>query len=40
MRADVVSVGLSAHADQDELVGWAKTASPPPLENFESTPIV
>lgn len=30
VRADVVSVELSAHADQDELVGWAKTASPPP----------
>jgi metallo-beta-lactamase family protein len=26
----VVSVELSAHADQDELVAWAKTAKPAP----------
>jgi metallo-beta-lactamase family protein len=30
VRAKVVSVELSAHADQDELVDWARTASPPP----------
>lgn len=30
VRANVVSVELSAHADQEELVDWARTASPPP----------
>jgi metallo-beta-lactamase family protein len=30
VRATVVSVELSAHADQEELVGWARTASPAP----------
>lgn len=30
VRAAVVSIELSAHADQDELVSWAQTASPPP----------
>ena len=30
VRADVMSVDLSAHADQNELVDWARTASPPP----------
>lgn len=30
VRADVVSIELSAHADQDELLEWTRTASPPP----------
>ncbi len=30
VRAKVVSVELSAHADQDELVAWARTAEPAP----------
>jgi metallo-beta-lactamase family protein len=30
VRANVVSVELSAHADQDELVAWAQTAEPAP----------
>ncbi|MEP1125479.1 MAG: MBL fold metallo-hydrolase [Ilumatobacter sp.] len=30
VRATVVSVELSAHADQDELVTWARTAAPAP----------
>jgi metallo-beta-lactamase family protein len=30
VRAKVVSVELSAHADQDELVEWARTAAPAP----------
>ena len=30
VRANVVSVELSAHADQDELVAWAQAAEPAP----------
>ena len=30
VRAEVVSIDMSAHADQDELVNWAETASPKP----------
>jgi metallo-beta-lactamase family protein len=30
VRAKVVSVELSAHADQDELVAWARRAEPAP----------
>lgn len=30
VRANVVSVELSSHADQEELVSWARTASPAP----------
>ena len=30
VRAAVVSLELSAHADQDELIDWAATAAPPP----------
>ena len=30
VRARVVSVDLSSHADQDDLVDWIATATPPP----------
>lgn len=34
VRARVFSVELSAHADQDDLIAWLATTSPPPRTVF------